>query len=436
MDILTWLSDLNDLTMAPSAILFFGIAILLTVRFGFMQFRAFPRFLQLVTGGVKERHKYDAQKISAFQAMFTAMAGTIGMGNVVGPSVAILWGGPGALFWLLVYIFFGSMTKLTEVVLAMHTRERLPDGRIVGGPMEYLKKVHPFLGYWYMSLVAFLFVVWSGLQSNTLGQIFEMDGIPSWMVGVGLAMLVYLVVKGGIHRIGAVASGLVPLMFVLYVTFALMILFKDVTALRNAISQIFAHIFTPSAPAGMFLGASIMTAMKWGVYRSIHITEAGLGSSSIAHSMSDSNNALDQGILAMFSMAADAILATLSGLLVLVTGIWTQGMFRNTLVYEAFKMSSSNFGATVLVVSVSLFVITTVIGNTFNGMQAFAAFTRDRYMNLYLGITILTIMFGSLIDPKTAWSITDIMLTVVVIPNIIGVAILALRNPHYFSLKI
>lgn len=434
MDIFTWLSDLNDLTMAPSAILFFAVAVLLTIRFGFLQFRALPRFIQLISGGIKERHKYDASKISSFQAMFTAMATTIGMGNVVGPSVAVYFGGPGALFWLLVYIFFGSMTKLTEVVLAMHTRERLPDGRIVGGPMEYLKKVHPFLGYWYMSVVAFLFMVWSGLQSNTLGQIFEMDGIPSWVVGVGLGVLVYLVVQGGIHRIGAVASNLVPLMFVLYVTFALMILFKDLEALRNAVMQICANIFTPAAPAGMFLGASIMTAMKWGIYRSIHITEAGLGSSSIAHAMSDSNNPLDQGILAMFSMVADAILVTLSGLLVLVTGIWTQGVFRNTLVYEAFKMSSSAFGAKVLVVSVSLFVITTVIGNTFNGMQSFAAFTRDRYMNLYLGITILTIMFGSLLDPRTAWSITDIMLTLVVIPNIIGVTILAFRHPTYFKL--
>lgn len=435
MNILTWLADLNDLTTAPAAILFFGVAILLTLRFGFLQFRAFPRFFQLVTGGVKERHKYDAQKIGPFQAMFTAMAGTIGMGNVVGPSIAILTGGPGALFWLLVYIFFGSMTKLAEVVLAMHTRERLPDGHIVGGPMEYLKKVHPFLGYWYMSFVAFLFVVWSGLQSNTLGQIFEMDGIPSWMVGVGLGALVYLVVKGGIHRIGAVASSLVPIMFVLYVTFALLILFKDVTALGNAIRLVLANILTPAAPFGMFLGASVMTAMKCGVYRSIHITEAGLGSSSIAHAMSDSNNPLDQGILAMFSMAADATLATLSGLIVLVTGIWTQGVFRSTLVYEAFKVSSSSFGALVLVVSVSLFVVTTVIGNTFNGMQSFSAFTRDRYMNLYLGITIITIMFGSLIDPETAWSITDIMLTIVVIPNVIGVAVLALRNPGYFKLS-
>lgn len=435
MDILTWLSYANDLLMTPFAILFFAVGIILTIRFGFLQFRALPRFFKLVSGGVKERHKYDASKISSFQALFTAMAGTIGMGNVVGPSIAIYLGGPGALFWLLVYIFFGSMTKLTEVVLALHTRERLPDGHIIGGPMQYLKKVHPILGYWYMSIVAFLFVVWSGLQSNTLGQIFEMDGISHWIVNIGLALLVYLVVKGGIHRIGIVASNLVPLMFVLYVSFALMILFKDIPTLLNAFSLITDNIFTPAAPIGVFAGASIMTAMKWGVYRSIHITEAGLGSSSIAHAMSDTNHPLDQGILAMVSMLADAILSMLSGLLVLVTGIWMQGVFRSTLVYEVFKMSSPCFGASVLVVSVSLFVITTVIGNTFNGMQAFAAYTRDRYMNLYLGITLLSIMLGSLIDPKTAWSITDIMLTLVVIPNIIGVAILALRNPHYFSLN-
>jgi len=435
MDILAGLSCINDQLMAPFAMLFFAVAILLTLKFGFLQFRALPRFFQLVSGGVKERHKYDVSKISSFQALFTAMAGTIGMGNVVGPSIAIYLGGPGALFWLLIYVFFGSMTKLTEVVLAMHTRERLPDGHIVGGPMQYLKKVHPFFGYWYMSVVSFLFVVWSGLQSNTLGQIFEMDGIPSWMVGIALALLVYLVVQGGIHRIGTVASKLVPLMFVLYVSFALLILFKDIPALMHAFKLIGSNIFNPAAPIGVFAGASIMTAMRCGVYRSIHITEAGLGSSSIAHSMSDTNNPLDQGILAMVSMLADATLATLSGLLVLVTGIWMQGVFRSTLVYEAFKMNSPFLGAIVLVISVSLFVITTVIGNTFNGMQAFASFTRDRYMNFYLGITLLTIACGSMIDPKAAWDLTDIMLTLVVIPNIIGVAVLAFRHPHYFKLS-
>ncbi len=434
MDVLAGLRFANDMLMAPFALLFFAVAVILTIRSGFLQFRGLPRFFQLVSGGVKERHRYDESKISSFQALFTAMAGTIGMGNVVGPSVAVFLGGPGALFWLLIYIFFGSVTKLTEVVLALHTRERLPDGHIVGGPMQYLKYVHPFLGYWYMSIVAFLFVVWSGLQSNTLGHIFEMDGVPSWVVGISLAFLVYLVVKGGIHRIGAVATGLVPLMFVLYVSFALYILLQDIPALCNAFVLICSSIFTPAAPAGMFAGASIMTAMQWGVYRSIHITEAGLGSSSIAHAMSDTNKPLDQGILAMVSMFADAILSILSGLLVLVTGIWTQGAFRSTLVYEVFKGSSPFYGAVVLVISVSLFVITTVIGNTFNGMQSFASLTRDRYMNLYLGITLLTIMCGSMIDPRTAWSIADIMLTFVVIPNIIGVLVLAFRHPAYFKL--
>jgi AGCS family alanine or glycine:cation symporter len=434
MDILTWLLAIDDLTKTPFAILFFAVAVILTIKFGFLQFRVLPRFFQLISGGVKERHKRDASKISSFQALFTAMAGTIGMGNIVGPSVAIYFGGPGALFWLLLYIFFGSMTKLTEVVLGLHTRERLPDGHIVGGPMQYLKKVHPFLGYWYMSIVTFLFMVWSGVQSNTLGQIFAMDGIPSWTVGIGLALLVYLVVQGGIHRIGVVASKLVPLMFVLYVSFALLILFQDIPALCNAFWLIGTHIFKPAASIGAFTGASIMTAMKWGVYRSIHITEAGLGSSSIAHSMSDTNHPLDQGILAMVSMLADATLSMLSGLLVLVTGIWMQGIFRPTLVYEAFKMSSPLWGGIVLVISVSLFVITTVIGNTFNGMQAFASLTRDRYINWYLGATLLIMVCGSIMEPRAAWSLTDIILTLAVIPNIIGVAILAFRNPGYFKL--
>lgn len=435
MDVLGLLQYINDASAIPSTILFFSVALILTVKTGFMQFRAIPRFFKLVRKDIHDQGDGDDATVTSFQALFTAMASTIGMGNVVGPSLAVYSGGPGALFWLVVYIFFGSVTKLTEVVLALHTRERLEDGSIVGGPMQYLKKVHPFLAYWYMSVMIFLFMGWSGLQSNTLGQIFELEGVPKWVIGISLAVMVYLVLRGGIQRIGMVTSKLVPIMFFLYVSFALFILLNDTEALINAFRLISENIFSPTAPVGAFMGVSVMKAMQLGIYRSIYITEAGLGVSSIGHSMSDTNRPLDQGILAMVSMLADAILSMLSGLLVLVTGVWLAGDFRSTLVYEVFKLNSPFIGRIILVISISLFVITTVIGNTFNGTQAFTSFARHRYVNWYLWATLFVIACGSMMTPRVVWELMDIMLTCVAIPNVIGVLILAFRNPQYFKLR-
>lgn len=437
MDLLNFFKYLNDSIFAiPTTLLFFGVGIFLTIKNGFLQVRGLPRFIALIKQGISGGHKTEhAGTINSFHAMFTAMATTIGVGNVVGPSVAIMMGGPGALFWLILYIIIGSATKFTEVVFAIVTRTKTNEGNFVGGPVTYLGTVYPWLGFWYGIVMIFLFMGWSGLQANTLAQIFALEGIPAWITGLGLTILALLVLSGGARRVGVVASKLVPIMFVGYVSFSLFILFKDVHAFVAALKLVAHSIFTPAAAVGAFAGASILQTMRVGIFRGIHITESGTGTSSIPHALADVKNPTDQGILALFSAGADAALSFLSGMLVLVTGLWTQGQFRSTLIYEAYKLHSPVIGQWVLLVSISLFVLTTVIGNSFNGIQSFTALMKNRWVKSYIALTLLVIFVGSLLRVQLIWEMMDTLLTLVVIPNLIGLVILACTRPEVLKVK-
>jgi len=436
MNVLETISAINSRLDIPAVCIFFGVAVLLTIKTNFLQFRGFGKFIAMLKKKAAQRKekKHQLDSIDSFHALFTAMATTIGMGNMVGPTVAIFAGGPGALFWLVVYIFFASVTKFVEVCFAIKTRIKTPNGHIIGGPMEYLKLLHPLLAQWYVGVMMFLFVGWSALQSNTLAAIYAQESVPEWIVGAALAIVVFFVLQGGAQRVGNIASKLVPFMFFLYMTFAFIILFKDLALLSQAISLIFASIFSVKAATGGFVGATLFTAMRAGVYRGIYISEAGIGTSSIPHAMSDTSKATDQGLLALYSMTADALISTMSGLLVLVTGVWMFGDFRSTLIYEAFKMHSPGVGQLVLLTTVSLFVLTTVIGNSFNGVQTYASITKYRYMQWYIGFTVISIFLGAQINVRLAWEIMDLLLTLVAIPNVIGVLYLAFKKPDVIEI--
>ncbi|MCX5922756.1 MAG: amino acid carrier protein [Candidatus Dependentiae bacterium] len=435
MDLLQFFAWLNnDILALPATILFFGIGIVLTVKYGFLQIRAFPLFIKLLAkGATKGKHQAgegQMRTIGSIGALFTAMATTIGIGNIVSPTLAIMVGGPGALFWLIVYIFIGSAIKFTEVVFALDTRIKTVDGHIIGGPMRYLAQVQPWLAVWYGLAMALLMAGWSGVQANTLASILAHEHVPAWVTGLGLGLFVWVVLRGGAQRVSAVASKLVPIMFIGYVSFAAIILLKDLSALGQAFTLIFQGAFSPVAAAGGLVSVTLFQTMRTGVYRGIFITESGIGTSSIPHAMADVEKPTDQGILAMFSAGADAFLSLVSGLLVLVTGIWMQGEFRSTLVYEVFKMHSPVFGRWILTGSIALFALTTVMGNSFNGRQSFAALAGFRWVNAYLLFTVSLIFLGSMMRVQLVWEMMDTVLTFVAIPNLIGVVYLAFKRPN------
>ncbi len=427
-DFFRWLN--NDILALPATIAFLFVALFLTLKTRFLQLRGFGRFMHLLVQGVRGKGTFDEQgekrTINPFHALFASMSTTIGMGSVVGPSVAIMAGGPGALFWLLIYIFFGSATKFAEVTFALSTRTQTPDGRVVGGPMQYLKAVSVLLAVWYGIAMIFLFAGWSGLQSNTLATIYMQQGIPLWVTGLVLSILAWIVLQGGARRVGLVASKLVPFMFCLYIFFSGWILLSHMTAFIDAIRLVASSIFTVSAAVGGCLSATVFQAMRSGMYRGVFITESGLGTSSISHAVADTKKPTDQGLLAMYSGIADLLLSFVSGMLVLVTGVCNYGEFRSTLVFEAFGLYAPAIGQIALLISISLFILTTIIGNSFNGTQSFASLTQNRGTRLYQLVTCIIIFFGALMPVPLVWEMMDTVLVLVAIPNLIGLVFLSI----------
>ena|SRR3990167_1028757 len=429
----------NDILATPTTFLFIGTAVFLTVKTRFLQLRGFSRFVYLISGHMRAT-KDDPHHISPVKAMFTALATTIGMGNVVSPTLAIIAGGPGALFWLVIYMVLGSATKFTEVIFAINTRETTKEGFILGGPIQYLNKVNPKLAKWYGYIMVILFAGWCSLQANTLGKIWEKQlfSIPPFVTGILLSSTLLVVLFGGAKRVSNFASRLVPIMFVMYVSFSFYILFSDLTALQLAVKTVFRHIFSPAAAVGGFLGATIFEAVRWGTFRGVYITEAGVGTASIPHSLTSAKNPVDQGILSMFSVFAEIFLCILSGLIVLVTGVWTAiipGEWSNTLVYDAFKVYAPSFGSWILLISITMFVLTTVIGNAFNGSQSFASMWGRRHLKKYYYFVALLTFLGTVSEVKFAWDLMDIMLALVAIPNLIGVIYLACKYPDLLKYK-
>lgn len=241
--------------------------------------------------------------------------------------------------------------------------------------------------------------------------------------------LPFYILIGGAQRVGNIASKLVPFMFALYVTFSMWILLSDIPALFAAFKIIGASILAPTAPVGGFLGSTIFCCIKEGVYKGVFITESGMGTSSIAHAMSDVKRPIDQGLLAMYSVAADTLLCLLSGLLVVSTGIWKVGTFSNTLVFNVFESRLPTIGPLFFVMSVILFITTTVLGNAFNGGQSFATFTNYRWIRSYYAFVCCIIFLGSIMTVPLVWAIMDTLLPFVALPNLLGVLILAFRHP-------
>ncbi|HXW86218.1 MAG TPA: alanine:cation symporter family protein [Candidatus Bathyarchaeia archaeon] len=436
MDILLFFQQLNALLALPSTCLFFGVSLFLTLYLSFPQIRLFPRLIAMLRQGFARKRQQDTagheSTISAFHALLTAMGTAIGTGSIVAPSLAIIAGGPGALFWLIIYLILGASLRFVEVTLALATRQKLPDGRLVGGPMQYLHLIHPFLSGWYGVLMLGLFFGWQTVQSNTLATIFAQEAVAPWIVGFCLAGIVSAILAGGAHRVGLVASKLVPFMFFCYVSFSLFILYNNSALIKDALSLVLSSAFSSRALAAGGVGVTLLSSMRAGIYRGIFISEAGLGTAGIPQAIADTSKPSDQGTLALYSIIADIILSLLSGLLVLVSGVWQYGNFRSTMIYEVFKQQVPGIGQWILLASISLFVLTTVIGNSFNGLQLFTTFTKDRYRNCYIASIAAIIFCGSLISVPLAWEIMDTLLACAAIPHVIGLVLLTIMRKNLF----
>jgi AGCS family alanine or glycine:cation symporter len=424
-----------------STVLFLAIlagSIFLSFKTRFVQIRAIPKMLKLLFQSFYKKaqplakDKSTKHTIKAHRALFTAMATTFGIGNIVAPIIAIGFGGPGALLGFVIASFFGAATAFTEVSFALSYRKKLPNGKIMGGPMQYLKEgISANLSYIYAIFGCVMLIVWSGKQTNTLAVLLKSYSIPTYLTGIIVVVLTSIVLLQGIKLIGNIAGKLIPLMFLLYSGSMLYILIVHIHNLPNAFKAIFQSAFTPHALAGAGVGLGIQKAMQWGLSEGIFTNEAGVGTLTIPHSMAETESSVHQGILSMVSVYASGLMSLLSGLAVICSGIWLSphSDFDITMVSNLLQNHFSFIGPIILVFTVILFAFTSIIGNSYNGSQCFLYATKNKWIRFYYALIALLIFASAILDVKTIWSLGGYFIIPVALPNVIGIAILTFKKP-------
>jgi AGCS family alanine or glycine:cation symporter len=382
--------------------------------------------------------------ITSFNALMTALAATIGTGNIAGVATAIHLGGPGALFWMWCTALVGMATKYAEAVCAVHYRETDKAGNHVGGPMYYIKNGLGSNWLWLGTLFAAFgaiagFGIGNMVQANSVADTLQsFFGISpdsqllfKGIIGILLAGFVWLVLIGGIQRIAEVAGKLVPMMAILYVLGGIIILIFNASEIPTAFNLIFTHAFTGTAATGGFTGAAVAAAIRFGVARGIFSNEAGLGSAPIAHAAAKTNNPVQQGIVAMLGTFIDTIIVcSITGLIIITSGAWTSGETGAPLSAMAFEQSL-HYGNYLVTFGLILFAFTTLLGWSFYGEKCVQYLFGFEAIVVFRWLWVLAIPVGAVIQLSVVWTIADILNALMAIPNLIA---LLLLSPVIFSL--
>jgi len=402
-------------------------SIYLSFKTRFIQIRAIPAMFKQLFGNFFSRKVKDPHAIQANKALFMAMATTMGVGSILSPIVAIGFGGPGALLGFLLAMIFGGASKFTEVSLAVKHRKRLEDGTIEGGPMQYIKdKIDPTLATIYAILTFMLVSVWQSTQSHTIASLLEPYHIPHAVTGIGVAVLILVCLTGGVKRIGTIAEKLVPMMFLLFSAAGLWIVFQNISKLPGVIQLIFQSAFSVKALTGAAVGAGFFKAMRWGLAKGFFSNEAGIGTAAIPHSNATTTDPIKQGTLAIISVYADGFLCLLSGLIVLLTGVWQDPgvSFNINMLVKALSIYFPASGPIILLFSIVLFAFTTILGNSYNGSQCFLYATKNRWIYFYYAVIASIIYAGAVADLTLVWTITDFFMAPVALINIMSIIVI------------
>jgi AGCS family alanine or glycine:cation symporter len=408
----------------------------LTIGLRFIPWRKLPQAFPLVL-----RPTRGAGDISPFQALMTALAATVGTGNIAGVATAIYFGGPGALFYMWVIALVGMATKYSEAVCAIAYREVDELGNHVGGPMYYIKngvgarfpRTAAVLAPAFAIFTALAgFGIGNGVQANSVAHALnESFAIPAAATGLVLMIVVGLVLIGGIRRIAEVASAIVPTMIVLYMGAGLIILAINHAAIPDAIALILHSAFTPAAAEGGFAGATVLLAIRWGFARGIFSNEAGLGSAAIAHAAAKTDDPIQQGLVGMLGTFIDTlVVCTVTGLVIVTSGAWTSGANGAALTSAAFAQTLP-FGGTVVAVSLALFAFTTLLGWSYYGERAVEFLCGVKAILPYRIVWVLAVPIGAITSLDFIWLLADVMNAMMAIPNLIA---LVLLSPVIFSL--
>lgn len=428
----------------PAMICIIGVGLLLSVRTRFIQVRKFGAAMKNTIGKIFDKTQAKDGSMSPFQAVCTALAGTVGTGNIAGVAGAIALGGPGAIFWMWCSAFLGMCTKFSEVTLAIHFREKNANGEYVGGPMYYIKnglsKKWHFLAVLYALFgVLTVFGTGNATQVNTivssihsaLHNLHIIDGTvderANLIFGIFIAAFVAMVLLGGIKRIGQVSEKLVPFMATLYVILAIGVVILHISRVPAVFAMIFKSAFTPQAATGGIIG-SMFLSMKKGVSRGIFSNEAGLGTGSIAHACADTNNAVHQGMFGIFEVFMDTIvICTLTGLVILLGApniVYGQAAGAE-LTISGFTATYGGWVSIFTAVAMCCFAFSTIIGWGLYGSRCIEFLGGEKLVRPFLVAYSFVSIIGATINLGLLWDIADTFNGLMAIPNLIALLVLS-----------
>ncbi|WP_079479278.1 alanine/glycine:cation symporter family protein [Halobacillus salinus] len=426
------LGNISSIVWGPVLlILLVGTGVYLTLRLGFLQFKTLPYALRLAFVPKKDKKKKKEKgDISHYEALTTALAATIGTGNIAGVATAVFLGGPGAVFWMWITAVFGMATKYAEAVLAVKYRIEGPNGEMSGGPMYYLSR--GLKTKWLGKLLGVLFAIFGAVaafgignmvQSNSVSDVMETTfSVPTWVTGLILTVCAGLVLLGGIKSIGKVTAFFVPIMAVFYIIGALIIIFTNLGMVLPALQTIFTDAFTASAVGGGVLG----TVIRFGVARGVFSNEAGLGSAPIAAAAARTDYAGRQALVSMTQVFIDTILVcTMTGLTIVMAGQYQGDLDGADLTTASFEIFLGDAGAYIVTIGLIFFAFSTIVGWSYYGEKCFGFLTGQKGIGIYKIVFVLFVFIGAVAQLDIVWSLADIMNGLMAFPNLIGLLILS-----------
>ena len=410
-------------------ILLVGTGVYLTLRLGFLQFKTLPYALKLAFKPAKEK-KNEKGDISHYQALTTALAATIGTGNIAGVATAVFLGGPGAVFWMWITAVFGMATKYAEAVLAVKYRITDHNGNMAGGPMYYLSR--GLKTKWLGKPLGVLFAIFGAVaafgignmvQSNSVSDVMETSfSVPHWVTGLILLFFAGLVLLGGIRSIGRVTAFFVPIMAIFYVVGALIIILMNLNLVLPAFGTIFNDAFTGSAVGGGLLG----TAIRFGVARGVFSNEAGLGSAPIAAAAARTDYAGRQALVSMTQVFIDTIIVcTMTGLTIVMAGQYKGQLDGADLTTASFGVFLGDMGSYIVTIGLIFFAFSTIVGWSYYGEKCFGYLTGQRGLGFYKIVFVLFVFVGAVAQLDTVWKFADVMNGLMAFPNLIGLLLLS-----------
>ena len=424
-------------------ILLITAGVFLSIKTGFFQFKRFGYVLKNTVGKLfhKNLHHQDKGSVSPFQAVATALAGTIGTGSIAGVATALVLGGPGSVFWMWISALFGMVTKYSEIVLALKFREKNECGAFIGGPMYYIKNG---LGVkWLAALfAAFAMIACIGTgnatQSNSISGVLDLNfSIAPWITGLVLTIIVGVVIIGGVKRIATVNEKLVPVMAIFFILASMVALVFNANKIPSAFSLIFKEAFNFKSAFGGVAGYGILFAMRYGVGRGVFSNEAGLGSAPIAHSASSAEDPVKQGLWGVFEVfITTIIICTMSALVILTSGIYSEAFHAGVapsvsgaaLSSAAFDESLPYVGGVGIAISTVFFALSTILGWAYYGEVSVGYLFKNHSkiaIGIYRFIYIAFVFIGAIAEINTVWLIADCFNALMALPNLIALIALS-----------